>query len=186
MTNLHEIYQASDTDDDLLPVVDEHDVPVGRGRRKDVHAQKLRHRAVHVVVRNRAGQVLLQLRSHRKDSHPGWWDISVGGHVDVDEDYDAAAVRELREELGIVAPMTCVARRGAGPESGWEFVRIYECTHDGEVPFHRGEIDAVRWVDAKDLISFGHSNAQGDEWRVTGSGLLSFHEWAHATGAVKS
>lgn len=178
MINQHEIYQTSSTDEDFLPIVDENDVVVGRGRRRDVHSQKLRHRAVHIVVMNRAGQVLLQLRSRGKDSHPGWWDISVGGHVDVDEDYDQAVTRELREELGIAAPLACIARREAAPDSGWEFVRIYECTHDGEIPFHRGEIDAVRWVDVAELLARGHSTQRDDEWRVTGSGLLSFHAWA--------
>ena len=34
-----------------------------------------------------------------KDSSPGLWDSSASGHLDCGEDYDACAVRELREEL---------------------------------------------------------------------------------------
>ena len=40
-----------------------------------------------------------------KDTFPGAWDSSASGHVDSGEDYDACSVRELREELGLTAPV---------------------------------------------------------------------------------
>jgi 8-oxo-dGTP diphosphatase len=51
------------------------------------------------VVR-RSGEVLLGLRAKHKRSYPGYWDI-FGGHVEPGEDFDAALIRELREELAI-------------------------------------------------------------------------------------
>src|SRR5712671_919050 len=87
--------------EEIFDVVNQHDEVIGRETRREVHRQGLMHRAVHVLVFNRAGQVFLQKRSLRKDRQPGLWDSSASGHLDSGEDYDACAVRELREELGL-------------------------------------------------------------------------------------
>jgi isopentenyldiphosphate isomerase len=180
-TNPNE-YFRSGTDQDLLPVVDENDVVVGAAPRRDVHMRHLKHRAVHIVVANAAGEVLLQKRSRNKDSHPGWWDVSVGGHVDVEEDYDAAARRELREELGAEGVLRLIAKRPATIGSGWEFVQVYECLHEGPFDHNRTEIDEVRWVPAELILREGHSDPDRHGRRITGSGLESIRVWARAVG----
>ncbi|MEX0326173.1 MAG: NUDIX domain-containing protein, partial [Puniceicoccaceae bacterium] len=91
----------ADNPDELFDVVDEEDRVVGVARRADVHANGLLHRAVHILVCRENGDIFLQQRSMQKDSHPGKWDSSASGHLDSGEGYDAAAVRELREELGV-------------------------------------------------------------------------------------
>lgn len=53
------------------------------------------------IVLNPAGQVLLMRRSRTDDRRPGEWDFP-GGGVDGQEDFAAAAARELSEEAGIV------------------------------------------------------------------------------------
>ena len=74
--------------------------------RSEVHRLGLLHRAVHVLVFNSRGEIFLQKRSMTKDREPGKWDSSSSGHVDSGEDYDACAVRELREEIGLIVPKT--------------------------------------------------------------------------------
>ncbi|CAN5319496.1 hypothetical protein BH09SUM1_BH09SUM1_34370 [soil metagenome] len=179
---MSEHYHPSSTDADFLPIVDANDVVIGSAARREIHLKKLLHRAVHVVVTNSRGEVLLQLRSHHKDSHPGYWDISVGGHVDLDEGYEEAVVREMREELGVACEAREVARRTAAPESGYEFVRIYEARcEDGFAP-NPNEIDELRWVDAQSLLRHAREDHEDTAWRITGSGLRSIREWARATG----
>ena len=176
------LYQASDTDGEVLPVVDATDHVVGSAPRRRVHMEKLLHRAVHVVVEDGAGNLLLQHRSATKDSFPGWWDVSVGGHVDFGEDYDRAAAREISEELGITAPLREVARRPASAESGWEFIRIYTCQSRGPFHFPASEIQGTRWISVKELLLHGHSNPTPEDWRITPSGLITIHLWAKACG----
>ena len=89
--------------EELLDLVDAENRVVGTVPRAQVHGDPaLRHRAVHVMVYDRRGALLLQKRAAGKDIAPGLWDTSVGGHLAVGESYPAAAVREAREELGLV------------------------------------------------------------------------------------
>src|SRR5438045_7815430 len=112
-------------------VVDENDQVIGREQRKLVHANGLRHRAVHILLFNAEGEVFLQKRSPWKDMHPNTWDSSCSGHVDSGEDYDVSAHRELGEELGLsTAPaLKRLFKIEARPETGQEFVWVYrgEC-----------------------------------------------------------
>ena len=75
---------------------------VGQATRAEVHRDpRLIHRAVHVLVWNPEGKLLLQKRGAIKDVEPGKWDTSVGGHLDAGEDWLSAARREMKEELGV-------------------------------------------------------------------------------------
>ncbi|EER13779.1 conserved hypothetical protein [Perkinsus marinus ATCC 50983] len=70
--------------------------------RADCHAQGHWHRSVHIWFYNPdEREVLVQRRSLLKDTNPGRWDVSVGGHVAGYDDVMASAVREVREELGV-------------------------------------------------------------------------------------
>lgn len=175
-------YQQSETDKDRLSIVDDDDRVIGSATRREIHLNGMKHRSVHIVVVNSRGRILLQKRSAKKDSHPGFWDISVGGHVDVGEEYDDAARREIAEELGIEAPFREIGRRTPNAENGWEFVRLYECRFDG--PFHpdRGEIDEVRWADPGELLQKASHDSTDPDWKVTGSGIAGIRLWAKCTG----
>ncbi len=135
------------TPEEVFDVVDENDRPVGRAPRSEVHAKGLRHRAVHVLVFNAAGELFLQKRSWRKDTAPGAWDSSASGHVNAGETYDACAERELMEEIGW---------RGEEPpgrwfflpacaETGQEFVWVYRLEAAGPFVLHPEEIERGAW-----------------------------------------
>lgn len=133
--------------EEWFDVVDEHDRPLGRALRAEVHRLGLRHRSVHMLVFNAAGSVFLQKRSLAKDNCPGLWDVSAAGHVGAGEDYDAAAPRELAEELGCVpavAPELLFALEAA-EHTGWEFVRVYRVEAEGPFELDPVEIAEGRW-----------------------------------------
>lgn len=138
--------------DEWFDVVNERDEVIGRELRRTVHARGLWHRAVHVLVFNAAGRIFLQKRSMLKDLSPGLWDSSCSGHLDSGEDYDAAAVRELAEEIGIDVTGASNAkpqrwfRIEAREETGWEFVWVYRLRHEGPFVLHPEEIEMGAWV----------------------------------------
>lgn len=133
--------------EEWFDVVDEQDRVIGRETRREVHRRKLLHRAVHVLVFNRAGEVFLQKRSMKKDSAPGAWDSSASGHLDSGESYDACAPRELREELGVgaIAPIEPLFKLPASEETAAEFVWIYRTRHEGPFTLHPDEIECGAW-----------------------------------------
>jgi 16S rRNA (adenine1518-N6/adenine1519-N6)-dimethyltransferase len=127
--------------EEIFDIVDECDVVVDSKPRGEVHAQDLRHRAVHVMLFNRDGEIFLQKRSIWKDKNPALWDSSSAGHVDSGEDYETAAHREMLEEIGIDTTITTVCKLGCGPETGFEFLQIYHGEHDGPFTFAPTEVE---------------------------------------------
>lgn len=140
-------------EEEVFAVVDERDNVIGHRPRSEIHHLQLRHRAAHIMVFNGRGELLLQKRSLHKESDPGRWDSSAAGHVDREESYDACAVRELAEELGlrVVAPLERLFKIDACADTGWEFVWVYRCRADGPFAFNRAEMDAVAWFSRESL-----------------------------------
>ena len=131
---------------EMFDVVDESNHVIGQQPRGKVHAEGLRHRAVHVFVINKRGDIYLQKRSHLKDVHPLVWDSSAAGHLDVGESYAACAVRELEEEIGIrVQETEKLADIPATERTGMEFVELHLARHDGPVHYAPDEIDCGTW-----------------------------------------
>jgi 16S rRNA (adenine1518-N6/adenine1519-N6)-dimethyltransferase len=144
----HPLKDLPQKGDEIFDVVDENDQGIGQATRTEVHAGKLLHRAVHIFIYNKRGDLLLQKRSVLKDRCPGVWDSSVSGHLDAGENYLSAAVRELHEEMGIHsedAPEE-IAKLAPCPETGWEHVTLYRVSYSGSVNYPCAEIDAVMWM----------------------------------------
>jgi len=89
--------------EEMLIRVTENDEVLGPVPRSQCHGNpEMIHRSVHVLVVHPDGRILLQKRSLSKDTQPGKWDTSVGGHVGFGQTYEEAARREAEEELGLI------------------------------------------------------------------------------------
>ena len=147
--------KAQDLVGEIFDVVDEQNEVIGQRPRGEVHAEKLRHRAVHVFVFNKRGEIFLQKRSRWKDKQPRKWDSSAAGHVCSGDTYEMTAPRELEEELGVSAPVELVGEIDACHNTGWEFVKIYKARHNGPFRLPPSEIEGgdfftiaqvARWI----------------------------------------
>ena len=131
--------------DEIFDVVDEADEIIGQATRTEVHRRKLRHRAVHVFVFNADGHLFIQKRSRNKDSFPGRQDSSASGHLSSGEDYDACAVREIAEELGLTIVANDLKKHfkiEACLETGWEFVWVYSLQSGEPISINPEEIQS--------------------------------------------
>jgi isopentenyl-diphosphate delta-isomerase type 1 len=133
--------------EEIFDVVNERDEVVGQNTRREVHERGLLHRAIHVFVFNSHSEVFLQKRSMTKDREPGKWDSSSSGHVDSGENYDVCAMRELREELGLIVSKTPerLFKLDACAETDQEFVWVYRGEAEGPFQLHPDEIECGGW-----------------------------------------
>jgi isopentenyldiphosphate isomerase len=140
--------------DDLVDVVDEHDVVVATVTRAEMRAKRLRHRCVAVLVRDRQHHVLVHRRSEDKDVWPGRWDLTIGGVVAHGEDYARAAARELAEEVGIEgAELRFLHHARYEDDDVREQAHLYSVTWDGPIRFVDGEVVEARWLTPAELVA---------------------------------
>lgn len=134
--------------EEIFDVVDSNDEVIRSAGRKEVHVERLMHRAVHVLVSDEQGRLLVQLRGFNKDCSPGLWDTSAGGHVASGENYAQAAARELHEELGIDGSggLDFVTKLPASEATGLEFVSVYQTTTSAIPILQQSEVAAAVWV----------------------------------------
>lgn len=139
--------------EEIFDVVNKRDEVIDRKPRSEVHRLGLLHRAVHVLVFNARGETFLQKRSLTKDREPRKWDSSVSGHVNSGEDYDACAVRELREEIGLTVKETPerLFKIAACPETDQEFVWVYRCQAEGPFRLQPDEIERGDWFASEQI-----------------------------------
>src|SRR5216117_1358346 len=129
------------TMDERFPIVDKNDRILRSASRSEVHGNNLRHRAVHILIFNHAGDVYLQQRSRWKDRHPLKWDSSAAGHVAAGESYDQTARRELKEELGVDVPLERICTLTASSRTGQEFIWGYRGVISGDLVPNKCEIE---------------------------------------------
>jgi isopentenyldiphosphate isomerase len=144
--------------DEMLTRVTERDEVLGPVPRSHVHGNPaLIHRSVHILVVHPEGRLLLQKRSLRKDTQPGKWDTSVGGHVGFGQSYEEAARREAEEELGFI-PGELVFLYPSRIRNAIESENIHTYLYVSAGPFRPepGEIDELRfWSKAEIQAALG-------------------------------
>ncbi|MFT4684676.1 MAG: isopentenyl-diphosphate delta-isomerase [Urechidicola sp.] len=88
-------------DDELIDILNE-DLTIQKTCLKSyAHMHGLLHASVHIWFYTSSGEVLLQRRAKTKIAFPSLWDISVAGHITSGENKYEAAIREVKEEIGI-------------------------------------------------------------------------------------
>ena len=139
--------------EEILEVIDISGRVIGTARRSALHRDpSLIHRVVHVIVSDKQGNLLLQKRSRNKDVASGKWDTSVGGHVQIGEDIHPAALREMREELGIQGcEVAYLYQYLFNSHQEAELVSTFSCIYEGKVSFDKDEIDEVRYWDMQSI-----------------------------------
>lgn len=89
--------------DELIDICDENNNLLGIQKMKsEAHRTGLWHRAAHVWVYNSKGEILLQLRAKGKSLFPSMWDVSAAGHISAGEEPIVSALRETKEEIGLL------------------------------------------------------------------------------------
>lgn len=137
-------------------MVDEGDRVIGSMTLRQCLEQGMLHRAVAVLVMRSGGRFVLQQRSRRDTWHPGEWTISSTGHVKKGERYEAAAHRELNEELGIDGRLTAAGKYEMPPFADHglterELVVFFTCETDSPCIADPVELEGVKDIAGEEL-----------------------------------
>ena len=143
--------------DELFDIVDEHDQVIGQEMRSIVHTSGLWHRGVHVLLFTGDGKMLVQKRSKTRTHAPSALDCSVSEHVKAGEEYNAAALRGLEEEMGIrelkLHPLVKF-KMNYGPNDN-EISTLYQAEVDPvKVRFDPVEIEEIGYYNFLELEGF--------------------------------
>lgn len=127
--------------------------PVGVEARSVVYRDGIWHAATGVLVRSGDGErVYLHRRSPEKMIFPGCYDCWAGGVLGPGETPDAAAARELEEELGVHGvPLTPLDRFPYDDGSLRYHVFLYEVRWDGPLHHQPEEVVWGGWVTLDEL-----------------------------------
>ena len=141
--------------DELLDVVNDDDLVTGQEMRSVVHARGLQHRGVHIFLFTPAGRLLVQRRSKDRSAYPSLLDGSVSEHVQAGEDYLTAALRGMREEMGLervhLQPVITF-RMNYGPNDN-EVSRLFQGFVDPAlVKFDTAEIEQIAYYSLTELL----------------------------------
>jgi len=85
-----------------IPLINESGEVIGSEERSIVHKEGLLHPEVFVLLRLPNGKFVFQKRSITKDTNPGMMTFSVSGHIEIGETPIEGAIKELKEEAGII------------------------------------------------------------------------------------
>lgn len=89
--------------DELVDIFDESNNFTGVTKMKsEAHKDGSWHRAVHCIIYNSKGKMLIQQRAKDKMLYANLWDISAAGHVGAGEEPIISCMREVEEELGLI------------------------------------------------------------------------------------
>ena len=153
--------------EEQIDILNPDGTPAGYARgRTEVHAKGLWHRTVHIWAFDSKGRILFQLRSRVKENNPGLFDTSCAGHISAGDSSVNAAVRELREELGVhkssrdleylfEAKHESVLNGGSYLDN--EYYDVYKITlSDSEIDSlvpQPGEVDGFVWMTREEFFA---------------------------------
>ena len=136
--------------DEYLDIVDKNDNVESKDTRENIWKRGLEHnvRVVNIFIFNSKKELLLPKRSMDRRIFPGCYDFSCGEHVQAGEDYYDAAIRGLKEELGIV-DQKLVELGKITPKEGVNcFMKVYKLIYDGGIKnYDKKGIDNLFWYD---------------------------------------
>lgn len=139
---------------DLVVLVDDADQPIGYEEKIKAHRQGLLHRAFSVFLFDQRGHLLLQRRTKAKYHSGGLWSNTCCSHPRPGEEPLQAAQRRLKEEMGILCPVTkafdFVYRARVGKDLiEHEFDHVFTGHYDGAVQPDPDEVMDYKWVSAE-------------------------------------
>jgi len=147
--------------EEYLILVDEKDNPIGTEEKIKCHLPNgLLHRAFTALIFDKNGRLVLTKRAKEKMLWPNDWDGTVASHPRESETYVSSGERRMPEELGIRCKLDYLFKfeyhvpyKDVGSENEICGTLIGIADDSSQFRHIEGEIDEIKWISAKDLLS---------------------------------
>ena len=142
--------------EEMVVLVDPSDNVLGLMEKQQAHINGILHRAFSVFLFNSKGEMLLQKRASSKYHSPNQWTNAVCSHPRENETYLEAALRRLKEELGIETEIEekfyFIYKADVGGNL-WEHEldHVFVGTYEGEFQLNEDEVSEVRYISPEQL-----------------------------------
>lgn len=111
-----------------------------------------------ILVFNDKKELALQLRAAHDKSYPLHWDFSAAGGIEENEDHKNAAIRELKEELGIEGEIEFIGEVLYQSGGETDNLYIYKTTYNGQFSPNPNEVERIQFFSMdkiKEMIESG-------------------------------
>ena len=134
------------------------------------HENGILHRAFSVFLYNSKGEMLLQKRAAEKYHSPNQWTNACCSHPRIEETYEQAAKRRIKEELGIDCELEekfwFIYKADVG-QNLWEHEldHVFVGNYEGEFNLNKEEVAEVRYISLENLnIELENNPENFTEW----------------------
>ena len=171
--------------EEYLILVDEKDNTIGTEEKVKCHLPNgLLHRAFTALIFDKNGRLVLTKRAKEKMLWPDEWDGTVASHPRESETYVSSGERRMPEELGIQCNLDYLFKfeyhvpyKDVGSENEICGTLIGIVDDSSQFRQIEGEIDEIKWISAKDLLSELKTNPKiYCPWMIIALGLLDKSE----------
>lgn len=169
--------------EEYFDVVDENNQPLGiKKLRSEVHRDGDWHRTVHIYFFNQEDGIrkyLVHLRAKDKDVSPNRWDTRFGGHLQAEDSFETAAVKEVKDEVGLDVSLDDLIEGEIykrQDKAHQEFTKVYYYQFRGDaasLKFNDGEVQAVKWVSKDEIEKSIRENPE--QWAPRPEGFLKIN-----------
>ncbi len=156
--------------EEKVVLVTEKDEVLGLMEKMQAHENGILHRAFSVFLYNSKGEMLLQKRAAEKYHSPNQWTNACCSHPRIEETYEQAAKRRIKEELGIDCELEekfwFIYKADVG-QNLWEHEldHVFVGNYEGEFNLNKEEIAEVRYISLENLnIELENNPENFTEW----------------------
>jgi len=138
--------------EEIIDLINENDETIGFATRSEVKQKKLLYRCAGIYL-ERNGKIALEKRSAKKEIRPGNWSI-VEETVKSGETFEQAAIRGLKEELGLKAINLKFIGKKIIEDTKYQdkfMLGIFKCTAKGDLKLQKDEVEKARFLMPKQV-----------------------------------